>query len=87
MSGAKQVNLDHYLKEFKPPTWTKYLLCFSFVANFRKLFKIEKPTGDNQSFVIFNGIRALSIFWVIYGHDQLIRARNAYNLMDVSYKI
>lgn len=44
-------------------------MSFSFVHNYQKLLKIEEPKGENAGFVVFNGIRALSIFWVIYGHD------------------
>lgn len=87
MSGAKNVTDVHYAKKFKEPTWTKYVTCFSFVNNFRKLFKVEEPKGENASFVIFNGVRALSICWVIYGHEMLIRSRNAYNLADVGYDV
>ena len=46
------------------------------------MFHIEEPKGANEGFVIFNGMRGLSIFWVIFGHEELIRGKVTTNYMD-----
>ncbi|CAD8208487.1 unnamed protein product [Paramecium octaurelia] len=86
MSGKGQFEEIKY-KKYKEPSWERFALSFSFIHNYQKLFKINEPKGENAGFVIFNGIRSLSIFWVIYGHDQLIRGSNSFNLIDIPYKI
>ncbi|CAD8211140.1 unnamed protein product [Paramecium pentaurelia] len=86
MSGKGQFEEIKY-KKYKEATWERFALSFSFIHNYQKLFKINEPKGENAGFVIFNGIRSLSIFWVIYGHDQLIRGANSFNLIDIPYKV
>ncbi|CAD8107262.1 unnamed protein product [Paramecium primaurelia] len=86
MSGQGQFEEIKYEK-YKEATWERFALSFSFIHNYQKLFKINEPQGDNAGFVVFNGIRSLSIFWVIFGHDQLIRGSNSFNLIDIPYKI
>lgn len=54
--------------------------CFSFTENLTKLFTIKEE--GIQTFKIFNGVRAFSIFWVIYGHDYLVRFRVISNIAD-----
>ena len=48
-----------------------FLLCFSFVANLKIMLlrknQIKKCEGDNLE--ILNGIRALSIGWIVAGHS------------------
>lgn len=88
MSGSGAENLlPQQHKPKRQPMWMQLLKCFSFYDNYQKLFKIEEPKGENASFVIFNGVRALTIIWVIYGHDEMIRGRTAYNLSDVPYML
>ncbi|CAD8115428.1 unnamed protein product [Paramecium sonneborni] len=86
MSGKGQFE-EIKFKQYQEPSWERFALSFSFIHNYQKLFKINEPKGENAGFVIFNGIRALSIFWVIYGHDQLIRGSNSFNVIDIPYKI
>lgn len=44
---------------------TKYLLCFSFYTNTRRLIT---PDTSMDTIKIFNGMRVFSIFWVILAH-------------------
>lgn len=57
--------------------------CFAFNENYNKLFLIRDAKPGETRFDIFNGIRALSIFWVIYGHDYLIRLNIPANIADI----
>ncbi|XP_033105100.1 nose resistant to fluoxetine protein 6-like isoform X2 [Anneissia japonica] len=43
----------------------KFLLCFSLITNGSKILK---PTQGQSSLHALNGIRVLSLFWVILGH-------------------
>lgn len=61
--------------------WMNVLKCFSFTENLNKLFTIK---DDGSAFQIFNGVRALSIFWVIFGHTLLTRYKLASNLADLA---
>ena len=56
------------------------LSCFSFTENLSKLFTIKEE--GVQTFKIFNGVRAFSIFCVIYCHDYLVRFRVVSNIAD-----
>jgi peptidoglycan/LPS O-acetylase OafA/YrhL len=48
------------------------LKCFSLYDNFHKLVQIKEPHPDEDNFRMFNGIRVLSISWVVYGHLDLL---------------
>ncbi|CAG9332898.1 unnamed protein product [Blepharisma stoltei] len=52
------------------PIVIKYLLCFSFMTNFQKLFtsRSQEKLGKRDTLDILNGVRVMSIGWVIYGH-------------------
>ena len=66
----------------KLPGYIRLLLCFSFPKNWESLFVAS--SSDTTS--IFNGIRALSIGWVILGHVYLTRVLSpTYNLEDIVY--
>jgi hypothetical protein len=41
--------------------------------NINRVTAVKESVGDLKNLDIFNGIRVLSIFWVIYGHDYFIR--------------
>ena len=50
----------------------KVVKCFSFYDNAIKIISIPK-SHDNENLLFLNGVKVLSIFWVIYGHDQWFR--------------
>uniref|UniRef100_T1J952 Nose resistant-to-fluoxetine protein N-terminal domain-containing protein n=1 Tax=Strigamia maritima TaxID=126957 RepID=T1J952_STRMM len=54
------------------------LLCFSFYTNASKLFNTEPR--DN-SLMCINGIRVISMFWIIFGHSYMMGALSADNIV------
>lgn len=55
-----------------PSKATELLLCFSLYTNLLKLFA-SKPASEKNSLDIFNGVKVLSIGWVVLGHSFLFR--------------
>ena len=51
----------------KKETSAKLLNCFSLIRNVRSLLNPENKTDKNLD--ILNGIRVLSMFWIIFGHS------------------
>lgn len=56
----------------------RVLKSFSFADNFMKIITISQQT-DNENLLFLNGARVLSIFWIIFGHDQWFRLSNIKN--------
>jgi len=48
------------------PAWQKFFLAFSFSRNLRKMF--WTPQKDNEYLSVFNGLRVISMFYIIFGH-------------------
>jgi hypothetical protein len=44
---------------------SQHLLCFSFLTNVEKIFKLEKG-GNNLR--VFYGLKTLTMVWIIVGH-------------------
>ena len=62
--------------QVKPSFVTELLVCFSVYTNFKKLFasrSAEKSGVPKDTLDILNGVRVLSIGWVILGHVYLLR--------------
>lgn len=59
----------------------KVLKSFSFYDNFMKIIVVPK-TVDNENLLFLNGMRVLSIFWIVFGHDLWFRFMNMRNWMD-----
>ena len=59
------------MKHDSPPTSSKtdkikdFLMCFSFIKNTKKLFNTSTATGP---LTCLNGLRVVSMWWVIQGH-------------------
>ncbi|XP_048237970.1 uncharacterized protein LOC124115336 [Haliotis rufescens] len=68
-SGEKKLNQ-------KPKLWQRVLLCFSAVSNGEKILSVKRSPG---SLTCLNGIRVLSMSWVILGHTFLELMANAEN--------
>ena len=45
-------------------------MCFSALTNGRKLLTVQ-AAGPHSNLAALNGIRVLSMFWVILGHSHL----------------
>ena len=57
----------------------KIVKCFSFTQNFGKIVAVSK--SENENLLILNGMRVLSIFWIVFGHDMWFRFMNIKNWM------
>ena len=54
------------------------LLCFSFVRNSKKLFNTKTATGP---LACLNGLRVISMFWVIQGHTYSFSLQTTNNIL------
>lgn len=59
----------------------KCLGAFSFYDNFLKIVTVPK-TNENENLLFLNGMRILSIFWIVFGHDMWFRFMNIKNWME-----
>ena len=59
----------------EPSFLVKLLMCFSLYTNAKKLFvsRSSEKMGERETMDIFNGVRVMSMGWVVYGHVFLIR--------------
>lgn len=62
-------------------TGLKIIKSFSFVDNFSKIIMVPKTT-ENDNLLFLNGVRVLSIFWIVFGHDMWFRFMNIKNWME-----
>jgi hypothetical protein len=65
-----------------PAPSTIFLAQFSALKTLRRIFTM-KQKNDNDSFLFINGIRVLSLFWVIIGHSFLFGTTFSSNAADV----
>jgi hypothetical protein len=70
---SKLNNEDSVVDE--TPIVIKMLMCFSVYTNLQKLFLSQSPekTGTMKTLDIFNGVRVMSMGWVILGHVFTLR--------------
>lgn len=63
------------------------LIIFSIYSNGKKLLSFKKSQSEDAVHCI-HGLKALSIFWIIYGHEVmgygLAPTINAMHILDVS---
>ncbi|EDQ84551.1 uncharacterized protein MONBRDRAFT_12668 [Monosiga brevicollis MX1] len=56
------------ITEPQPPAWQRCLLAFSLRTNLPRLLSMQR---NRHSIAIFDGMRSLSMLWVILGHSWL----------------
>ena len=80
-------NVDNYTsfipKKVDPTPLERFFDCFNASKNFQKLFSTGTAEGHDTEIGVFNGIRTLSYFYVIYGHDYLIRGETGVIALEV----
>lgn len=70
-------NASVYFPETAHPIW----LAFSAYTNGKSILKISEDPGQ---ILCFNGIKVLSLFWVIHGHRYAFMMFSALNLAYVA---
>lgn len=66
------------LNKVKKPLWKRYFLCFSLMENAKKLI-CGRNTDADQNLACLNGIRVLSMGWVILCHTFLYLMQSPLN--------
>ena len=66
------LNTSTYTKVSPTPA-EKFFECFNAIKNLKKLFNTQSLEGHDLDIGIFNGMRTLSFFYVVYGHEYLER--------------
>ncbi|KAJ8953084.1 hypothetical protein NQ318_013426 [Aromia moschata] len=51
-----------------------YLIAFSLYTNSKKLFSCNKLSEDDGNLQCINGIRVLSMLWIVFGHRMLFNS-------------
>lgn len=59
----------------------KFLTSFSILTNGKNLFRIN--TKSSNTIKCLNGIRSLSIIWVIYVHAHIIGSTSTVNMNQI----
>ena len=70
-----------------PTPSERFFDCFNVSKNFKKLFSTGSAEGHDLDIGVFNGIRTLSYFYVIFGHDYLVRGTTGVIAVEVEAMI
>jgi peptidoglycan/LPS O-acetylase OafA/YrhL len=77
-------SLGPYSDPRRVPFIIKLIECWDIRAAFKKAFATEAGgEGFDRNLLIFNGVRALSFWWVIFGHSYLEHAAFTPNPQDI----
>ena len=69
--------------EDRKTRWALAFYSFNPIVNLEKLFTVKQ--GGDQSLAVFNGVRVLSICWVVVGHGfSLVNLAPVRNIQTVS---
>ena len=64
-----------------PDVWLSFVAEFSAIRSLRRIFTM-KERGNQENYPFINGIRVLSLFWVIIGHAFLFALSFSSNAID-----
>ena len=74
--GQNDINFSNQIngeKKNKPITFADIINCFNFCQSVTKILSVESGNENSrQSLKVFDGVRTLSIGWVVFGHTFFI---------------
>ena len=81
------INSSSSDSEKNKPLWKKVLDCWAVQDNVKQLFWPAVNPKHDTALNVFNGIRLLSMLWVIMGHEYMVLISIASNYKDLSLVI
>ena len=86
--SAEETQKPDFSTYMSSDNFLKALLCFSVYTNFKKLVtsRSSEKTGEKNRLDLLNGVRVMSLCWVIMGHTFLMRNLffPVYNYYDIA---
>lgn len=83
-SSIHYQRFDTHIERTRGNAVTNFLICFSVIKNTKSILSTHVPTGVVGS---LNGIRALSMTWVILGHIYYFGALSSVDNITIAEKI
>ena len=87
--GQNDINFSNQIngeKKNKPTTFADIVKCFNFCQNVTKILSVESGNENSrQSLKVFDGVRTLSIGWVVFGHTFQFSAILIKNFGDINH--
>jgi peptidoglycan/LPS O-acetylase OafA/YrhL len=71
----------------KVSNFDKFMKCFDVRQNLNKIFDTRINEAHDNDLNVLNGVRTLSFFYVVYGHDYAFRAQIASNVVTAAHLV